>query len=297
MIIQMLEPEECSPSVYLPILCLAFKIKHNLSSSCFDDSLKLIQAATQCSIEEIKTAAKCQAQYNHLKHDVRKIFVCMKKECDAILTLIGADGLPTKIQPCGHPHDKLLGHCYVLVLPIEPQVKYFLENNDLSMWNKPNPNDGSTRGDVQSGKAYRAFMVPKSAGDRWFSYQLNVDGAVCKKSSKFSFWPFMLIPNEPSYRARRSSMILCSVWYGNKKPPRGPFLNESLRELEKLNTIGIMYSGLRFFAKPLVLTTDTQARPVFLNCIIFTGECGCNFCLHTGRNTLTNYIHLVLTSI
>ena len=61
------------------------------------------------------------------------------------------------------------------------------------------------------------------------------------------------------------------------------FLNDSIRELEKLSTTGILFSGLRFLAKPLVLTTDTQARPVFLNCIIFSGECGCNFCLHTGK--------------
>ena len=101
----MFEPEECSASVYLPILCLAFKMKHNLSSSCFDDALKLIQTATKCSIEEIKSAAKCESQFNHLKHDLRKIFICMDKKCDAILSSIGADGLPTKNQPCGHPHD------------------------------------------------------------------------------------------------------------------------------------------------------------------------------------------------
>lgn len=286
MFIQMFEPEECSPSMYLPILCLAFKIKHNLSSSCFGDALKLIQISTQCSIEEIKTAAKCEAHYNHLKHDIRKIFICMDKKCDSVLTSIGVDGLPTKNQPCGHVHNKLLGHCYVLILPIEPQVKHYLESTDLSKWNKPNPYDGSTRGDVQSGRTYRELMVPTSAGVRLWSYQLNVDGAICKKSSKFVFWPFMLIPNESPYRARRSSMMLLSLYYGNKKPPRGPFLNDSIRELEKLSTTGILFSGLRFLAKPLVLTTDTQARPVFLNCIIFSGECGCNFCLHTGKTII-----------
>ena len=60
----MFEPEECSASVYLPILCLAFKIKHNLSSSCFDDALKLIQTVTKCSIELSPTKSALSSK-NH----------------------------------------------------------------------------------------------------------------------------------------------------------------------------------------------------------------------------------------
>lgn len=235
----------------------------------------------------MQSAAQCSKKYEYLKQNVRKVFVCMNKKCDAILTSMGKNGFPTKnFQPCGHSYNKLLGSCYILILPVEEQIRYYLENGGADKWKKVSLYDGSTRGDIQSGCCYMENIRSKSENDRFITLQLNVDGAQCFKSSKFSFWPFMAVINESSYRSRRSNMILMSLWYGNKKPPRIPFLNAALEELEELGNSGIYYSGLRFFVIPVVLTTDTMARSVFLNCIQFNGESGCDFCLHTGLKNI-----------
>ncbi|KZS20910.1 Uncharacterized protein APZ42_012295 [Daphnia magna] len=50
---------ECHPKVYLLIICLAFKVKYNLSKACLQDHLRILSLTTECSIEEIKSAAKC----------------------------------------------------------------------------------------------------------------------------------------------------------------------------------------------------------------------------------------------
>jgi hypothetical protein len=71
----------------------------------------------------------------------------------------------------------------------------------------------------------------------------------------------MAVINESSYRFRRSNMVLMLIWYGNKKPPRGSFLNAALGEFEELGNSGIDYAGLRFFVKP--------DRPVFRNRLLF----------------------------
>lgn len=282
----MLSFEDCPKSIYLPLLCVAFKIKYNLSSAAFEDHLRIVQIATESTIEELRSAAKCTKKYDGLNQKVEKIFVCMDPACSAILST-GSDGLPTKNQGCGHLFTRNQGSCYVLTLPIEQQLQYYLENGGMHE-GSGRAYDENMRGDIQSGSRYRdSIKSPNPAGEphsvTTISVQLNVDGAQCFKTSKFGFWPFMAVINEAPYRSRRSNMILLSLWFGNKKPPAQPFLGAGIKELQRLGTEGMMFSDRKFIVKPTVLTTDTMARPVFLNCIQFNGKFGCNFCLHPGE--------------
>ncbi|KAK4006359.1 hypothetical protein OUZ56_011513 [Daphnia magna] len=76
-----------------------------------------------------------------------------------------------------------------------------------------------------------------------------------------------------------------ALWFGNKKPPRGPFLDTSIAELKHLGSSGIKFGELTVFLRPLVLTTDSMAWTVFLDGTICRGEFGCDFCLYAGETT------------
>ncbi len=140
------------------------------------------------------------------------------------------------------------------------------------------------RGDIHTGELYRKLVesINKSLYDVLLTYQLNCDGANCHKASKFSIWPFMALPNECSYQSRRSNILLLALYYGNKKPPRNPFLMASLLELKRLGTAGFVFNQKKYLVKPVILSTDSMARPIFTNCTQCNGLEGCNFCLHPG---------------
>jgi hypothetical protein len=229
--------------------------------------------------------------------DVKKIFVFANKNCDAILE-IGKDGLPKQKQRCRHPFDKSRS-CYILVLPIELQLKIFLESGGMKLRKETTGYDGTTLGDVQSGKFYREKVHGDCSENQViFTAQINVDRAQSFKKSKFGFWPFMGVINEIPYGARRAHMILMALWFGNKKPPRGPFLDTSIAELKHLGSSGRKFGELTVFLRPLVLTTDSMARTVFLDGTICRGEFGCDFCLHAGTRTFDfKILHCKFNSI
>jgi len=69
---------------------------HNSSSACLEVTLRIIQIATGRTIGEILTTSKCSSKYNHLKSDIKKMFVFQSKKCDATPSSIGKNGLPTR---------------------------------------------------------------------------------------------------------------------------------------------------------------------------------------------------------
>jgi hypothetical protein len=173
------------------------------------------------------------------------------------------------------------------VLSIEQQIQYLLESGAAKWFdNKQNNCDGKTRGDIQTGDLYRDKVRITDELISYITLQLNTDGAECHKKSKFTFWAFMGVPNELPYWLRRSNILLFALWYGNKKPPSGPFLEASISELQQLGTKGVQFNQRTYLVKPLILTTDSMARSVFLNGSTFRGECGCDFCLHPGKNSV-----------
>lgn len=92
----------------------------------------------------------------------------------------------------------------------------------------------------------------------------------------------MGIINEAGYKLRRSYVVLMALWYGNKKPPMGPFLDASIDELNRLQTHGFSVKGKQYKVRVLVITTDTVARPLVIGTTQFNGLQGCSFCLAEG---------------
>lgn len=94
----------------------------------------------------------------------------------------------------------------------------------------------------------------------------------------------MGIINEAGYKLRRSYVVLMALWYGNKKPPMGPFLDASIDELNRLQEHGFSVKGRQYKVRVLVITTDTVARPLVIGTTQFNGLHGCSFCLAEGQH-------------
>ncbi|KAK4009278.1 hypothetical protein OUZ56_018394 [Daphnia magna] len=137
-------------------------------------------------------------EYKHLTFQTTKIWVFSNKKCSSILqTMKDKDNLEKPIlkKLCGHNYyEDQRQDFYVLVLPIEKQVRYFIEHHGLE--DQMRDEDPNYRGDVNSGDMYRKLRREKMIDENTITVQLNLDGASCFKVSQYVFWPFMAIINE-----------------------------------------------------------------------------------------------------
>ena len=184
-------------------------------------------------------------------------------------------------QPCGHRFLKNTHRpCFILRMPIEKQLAYFIEHHGI----KPQEVDANLRGDIHTGGCYKKLREQGKIDDFTITVIWNTDGAQPYKMSKNGIWPFMATINEAPYKLRRVYVILLALWFGNKKPPMHAFLDWIIEEWKRLEKDGIQVKGVHYKVKVLVITTDTIARPVIRNTTQFNGEFGCDFCLHPGTD-------------
>lgn len=168
-------------------------------------------------------------------------------------------------------------------MPIEKQLQYFLQHHSLSSDTNNQQEDGDTLSDVDSGDGYKALRDQGKIDSYTVTLQINAGGAKYFKTSKYSFWPLMVIVTEASYKDRRKFLILLAIWVGNKKPPKYAFMRGSIAKLKKLERDGFHYNGKLYKIRVLVITVDTIARSALTNTTQHNGDCGCDFCLHPGE--------------
>lgn len=264
------------------LLSAAFYLKHRLSQTALDDFLKVLLVASPDLAHEkdIKSPYLFLKKYNQLKEGLRRIFPC--KVCLKPLSN-GTDGFPTKFQPCGHVYSKdTADGCYTLILPIEPQLRFFVEHYGENL-TRCNQQTSSTKiGDVPTGYLYKKYQNENLLNENILTLQLNTDGVQIFESSKFEFWPFMEIINEAPYKVRRSNVILHALWYGNKKPPRNVFLDPIIDDLNRVKREKFMVNGRIYSIQPVITTVDTIARNGLSNTTQFNGLFGCDWCLNPG---------------
>ena len=96
---------EADPTVYLPLLSAAFKLKNHLPKAVFDQYLRIIAVSTKISLSQLRKTLKDAQKFEDATVKLKKTFICMDPKCDAVLT-VDDQGLPTRRQPCGHFYDK-----------------------------------------------------------------------------------------------------------------------------------------------------------------------------------------------
>ncbi len=261
----------------LRLLSLAYYLKHGLSKAALKDFLAVINITSDgVPSKEMRSPFTLFQPYEHLKRDIKRIYVC--RRCPKLL-VNGQDGFPLKQQPCGHPYSRSEQHCYTLLLDVEHQVKYFLEHYGI----KKRSYSAEKIGDVTSGKCYKAFTENTANETRILTLQANIDGAQMYESSKWNFWPFMVLINEADYHIRRDNIILVGIQHCEGKPIEKAFIVPCVDRLRKLEEIGIEFNGQKYEIRLLIISTDTIARPVLRNTTQFNGKFGCDFCLHPGK--------------
>ena len=183
---------------------------------------------------------------------------------------------------------------YFIEIPIIHQLRTFFTRNSFyddiqhRFTRKKRSDDLIT--DVYDGLLYRELCDKGILSDKDnISFIMNTDGVPVFKSSKVSIWPVYMIINELPYSKRmaKENMLLCGLWFGERKPAMWTFLKphcESLRELEKGVELEAPTRG-KFTCKGVVLawTCDLPARCLVCNGMQFNGEYGCWKCLQEGK--------------
>lgn len=129
----------------------------------------------------------------------------------------------------------------------------------------------------------------------FFTYQehlgviCNTDGVSIFKSGCTTLWPIYLeIANlPPSIRFRQDNILISGVWVGQSKPPMKSIFNETLKDIDHLNSIGFDYVSpegqVTIRLKLLFGVFDLIAKAQVLNIKQFNGYHGCPTCLNPGE--------------
>lgn len=135
----------------MSLLSVALYLRHHLTKNALHKHLRILKIATDSNVKKLTSQHNLLSQYAHLKNEVTKIFLCPIKKCPAILTMQKNKNFPEENQPCGHKFRTNSTACFVMRMPIEKQIKYFIEHHGVLHENW----DLNLRGGVQSGSCYR----------------------------------------------------------------------------------------------------------------------------------------------
>lgn len=169
--------------------------KHALSTH-----LKILKIASDCDSKELSSVNNLLSQYKHLKSQIRKIWVCGHSKCESVLSTQKEEKhkteKPIRKQPCGHNYieDERKDN-YILHLPIEKQLVYFIENHGLDQNENSKPVDFNYRSDINSGTVYTEKKKNNLISDNTITLQLNMDGATCFKVTTVLYYSLRNINN------------------------------------------------------------------------------------------------------
>ncbi len=168
---------EVPRSIYLPLLCIGFYLKHKLTKVALEAHLNILRLNENSYIKRISSVHNLLSKYRYLETEVTKIYICGKKSCGAILQLDALKKCPLANQPCGHKRKPTIssgGECFVIRLPIEKQLIHFIQHGGLATISEEDPN---YRGDITTGGLYRKLKIAGVIDERTVTIQLNTDGA------------------------------------------------------------------------------------------------------------------------
>ena len=72
-------------TVYLPLLSVAFYLGSRLTKSAVSQHLKILQMASRFDYVEHSSVHNLLSEYEYLKSETTKIWVCSHSKCDTIL--------------------------------------------------------------------------------------------------------------------------------------------------------------------------------------------------------------------
>ena len=270
----------------LVMLVMAFVLRHKLNAAALQDLLTLVNLIAPGSVpastyflDKLFCAEKCNAVLH---------YYCANSSC---MHYFGPT-VPDVCATCGkcyHGCSDLCGDSYMLVLPLEQQLRDILQSCDY----KPIACTGSTSSrqwpmrDVIDGIAYG--HVRKGESD--ITLQFNCDGAPVFTSSKFSIWPLVCTINELSPAVRNSNAILHTIWFGRDKPQPNAYLQPFVLEMNSLHNEGFTWFSqcnntvMLSHVSACLCVCDAPAHAILQSFTQYNGNYGCGFCYHPGEHT------------
>ena len=143
--------------------------------------------------------------------------------------------------------------------------------------------------DLHDAEVYRKYAnsLVIEEGVVYLSGVVSVDGSPVFNSSSQEIWPMFLQLNEFPPLERMGNLILIGLWFGKDKPSFDLFFDPVVKKLHKLSEAGakIKISNEEKLCKLHVIgaCVDSGARGSVQGIHTFSGEAGCNFCLHPGE--------------
>lgn len=272
-------------------LILTFTMRYQLSGECLQDLLVLI--SLHCCMPNLcKTSVHLFEKYfSNLKSPI--IF---HKFCGGCNILLKGD-IPSDCEVCGSKLSEFdNGECFIEIPLVDQLINLYERKgffNDLQhRFNRKKQKKDNIE-DIFDGDQYKKHF--REGGFLWNRHNLSffwyTDGIPLFKSSKFSIWPMYLMINELPYEKRilKENMLFAGIWFGNKKPCMGTFLepfHSALKNIadgiklkpfgfdNPINVHGILLGG----------TCDLPAKCIMLNMTQFNGQFGCGRCKQPGKH-------------
>ncbi len=178
---------------------------------------------------------------------------------------------------------------FFIYLSLEDQIKNILRMPGITDELVERQTETSTSvSDICDGFLYPKALSGSETPLRTLTLTFSCDGVPVFKKSPCSIWPLLFTINELPLKMRQDNVLLCGLWFGDKKPHMRTFLKPFVDECVELQDGGFTWEndkGVSVNTKviPLVLMSDSVARPLIQNFKQFNSEYGCSYCLHKGK--------------
>lgn len=272
---------------------LAYVLKHKLTGAALCDLLPLINV--HCPVQAVPSSKYLFLRsLETVKEGIEFHFYC--ESCNNYLDCKDAGG---ECEICGHKWTKqenVMKGNFFIYLPIAPQLKDMLETEGMSeklnyRFIREKINFDAYE-DIYDGELYKQLSEegdPLSSRSA-ISLTLNCDGVPVFKSSNYSIWPIQLLVNELPFECRTKNVMICGLWFGEKKTLANVFLKPYVNESIVLSEQGFVWinagTQMKSHVVSLMFICDSVARPIIQNMTQFNGQFGCGYCLQEGKQVL-----------
>nr|XP_055062963.1 uncharacterized protein LOC129446026 [Misgurnus anguillicaudatus] len=266
------------------LLLLALKLKHSLTNDCLEDVMRIINVVGGHD-------SVCRTKYSFYKaFDYTKDIMRICYVCEQCTNIMSAELDHVHCVQCNITHDKANRLTnFFIYLSLEDQIKKLLEMPGIIDSIVQKQSESSTSfSDITDGLLYQNAIRASDKPLQTLTLTFSCDGVPVFKKSPCSIWPLLCTINELPVKMRQDNVLLCGLWFGDEKPHMTTFLKPFVDECVKLEDSGFTWEkekGVFINTKviPLVLVSDSVARPLLQNIKQFNGEYGCSYCLHKGK--------------
>lgn len=208
------------------LLLAVFVVEYNLTSEATQHLLQMMSVVLPAGNLLPQSLGRFRKFFLHLRNPVTKHFFC--SVCLTYLTSTDVVVCPNSM--CSQDLSQKDAKSYFIEIPVVSQLKtlfrrpgFYSSLQHRFIRRKQHPDNIE---DIYDGELYKSLSTSGVLTRDDISFVLNTDGVPVFKSSKVSIWPVFVVINELPLKARMTNenVMLCGLWFGEKKPSMCTFL-------------------------------------------------------------------------